>query len=105
MVSKENLVRELPLSEQKTINLNREQAFALGHPVRWKILQLLQTQILHADEIARKLGIKTKTITGIRHHIEILNAAGVIEIAKLTRHRGGMFQYYRPIIIIEGMQQ
>jgi DNA-binding transcriptional ArsR family regulator len=57
---------------------------------------LLYKKQLNAVQITkriRKLGYK-KALTTIRHHIEILKDAGLIEVIKIDESRGGITKYY-----------
>ena len=71
-------------------------AKAIEDEMRAKILQLLYKKQLNAVQITkriRKLGYK-KALTTIRHHIEILKDAGLIEVIKIDESRGGITIYY-----------
>ena len=71
-------------------------AKAIEDEIRAKILQLLYKKRLNAVQITKrlkKLGNK-KALTTIRHHIEILKDAGLIEIVKIEESRGGVTKYY-----------
>ena len=71
-------------------------AKAIEDEIRTKILQLLYKKRLNAVQITnriKKLGYK-KALTTIRHHIEILKDAGLIEVVKIEESRGGVTKYY-----------
>ena len=71
-------------------------AKAIEDEIRTKILQLLYKKRLNAVQITnriKKLGYK-KALTTIRHHIEILKNAGLIEVIKIDESRGGITKYY-----------
>ena len=71
-------------------------AKAIEDEIRAKILQLLYKKRLNAVQITKrlkKLGYK-KALTTIRHHIEILKDAGLIEVIKIEESRGGITKYY-----------
>ena len=71
-------------------------AKAIEDETRTKILQLLYKKRLNAVQITnrlKKLGNK-KALTTIRHHIEILKGAGLIEVVKIEESRGGVTKYY-----------
>ena len=71
-------------------------AKAIEDEIRAKILQLLYKKQLNAVQITnriKKLGYK-KALTTIRHHIEILKDAGLIEVIKIEESRGGITKYY-----------
>ena len=79
------------------LTVNTVCAKAIEDDVRAKILQLLYKKRLNAVQITKKLkklGQK-KALTTIRHHIEILKDAGLIEVVKIEESRGGVTKYYR----------
>ena len=61
-----------------------------------KILQILYNKQLDAYRITqhlKKFGHK-KALTTIRHHLDILKTAGLIEIVKIEESRGAIIKYY-----------
>ena len=87
---------------KKNININRiitigvEHAKAVDDPLRVKILQILYNKQLDAYRITqhlKKFGHK-KALTTIRHHLDILKTAGLIEIVKIEESRGAIIKYY-----------
>ena len=63
---------------------------ALNDPVRIKILEILSHKQMTTEEIAkilRRSGHKKATTT-IRHHLDILKSAGLIEVSKMVEARG-----------------
>jgi len=78
------------------LTVNTICAKAIEDEIRAKILQLLYKKRLNALQITKrlkKLGYK-KALTTIRHHIEILRDAGLIEVIKIEESRGGITKYY-----------
>jgi len=78
------------------LTVNTICAKAIEDEIRAKILQLLYKKRLNAVQITKrlkKLGYK-KALTTIRHHIEILKDAGLIEVIKIEESRGGITKYY-----------
>jgi len=78
------------------LTVNTVCAKAIEDEIRAKILQLLYKKRLNALQITKrlkKLGYK-KALTTIRHHIEILRDAGLIEVIKIEESRGGITKYY-----------
>ncbi len=73
-----------------------EKARALGDPVRAAILQILSAREASIAEI--KLGLEKQGMrmapTTIRHHVDLLKKAGLVELARLREARGGMLKYY-----------
>ena len=97
-----NLIEEMSILLQKELRVNRilttniEQAKALDDIARVKILQTLYHNELSAEQIANELhktGYKKATTT-IRHHLDVLKNAGLIEIVKMEESRGAVMKYY-----------
>ena len=76
--------------------LGYQSARALNDPVRIKILEILSHKQMTTEEIAkilRRSGHKKATTT-IRHHLDTLKSAGLIEITKMVEVRGAVRKYY-----------
>jgi len=87
---------EKEISIDRTIAVNNDVSRALARPTRGKIVELLNKKQLNVEQIRRrlkKLGYK-KSVTTIRHHIEILKDSGLIEITKIEESRGAITKYY-----------
>ena len=68
------ILMEKEITIGRTILANNDESSALARPTRGKIVELLNKKQLNAEQIRRrlkKLGYK-KSVTTIRHHIEIL---------------------------------
>jgi len=87
---------------EKQIKINRivttsvGQARAIDDPARSKILEILYHKKLNAEQISKelnKVGHK-KAVTTIRHHLDILKVAGLIEIVKIEESRGAITKFY-----------
>ena len=90
------ILMEKEISIDRTITVNNDVSSALARPTRGKIVELLNKKQLNVEQIRRrlkKLGYK-KSITTIRHHIEILKDSGLIEIIKIEESRGAITKYY-----------
>ena len=71
-------------------------AQALNDPVRLKILEILSHKQMSAEEVVKALsssGFKKATTT-IRHHLETLKCAGLIQPTKMIEVRGAVMKYY-----------
>lgn len=87
---------------EKQIKINRvmtisvEQARALEDPARSKIVEILYHKQLTTDQITKELQKNgcNKAVTTIRHHLEILKEAGLIEIVKIQEIRGAIAKFY-----------
>ena len=90
------MLLEKKISVNNILTVNTICAKAIEDEIRAKILQLLYKKRLNAVQITKrlkKLGYK-KALTTIRHHIEILKDAGLIEVIKIEVSRGGITKYY-----------
>lgn len=97
---------------QKELKVNRilitniAQAKALDDVARIKILQILYHNELSAEQIAdevHKTGYK-KALTTIRHHLEVLKNARLIEIVKMEEARGAVIKYYGTSVKLLGYE-
>ncbi len=80
--------------------LGHRSAQALNDPVRIKILEILSHREMTAEEISRMLkrsGLRKATTT-IRHHLDSLKNAGLIEVSKIEEVRGATKKYYMPTL-------
>jgi DNA-binding transcriptional ArsR family regulator len=78
------------------VSIDSEKAKALEDPIRVAILDILSRQSCSIMEIVEKLkehGI-VKAPTTIRHHVDILKKAGLIELTELRETKGGILKYY-----------
>ncbi len=97
---------------QKELKVNRilasniRQAKALDDVARIKILQSLYHNELSAEQIVdelHKTGYK-KAITTIRHHLEVLKNAGLVEVVKMEEARGAVMKYYGTSVKLLGYE-
>jgi len=65
---------------------------AMSHPVRVRILALLQERAASPVELARWLDA---TVGTVAYHVRTLRALGLIELVAETRVRGGLVHHYR----------
>ena len=96
------LQKELKIN--KILTTNADQAKALDDTARIKILQILYRKQLTTDQIVEELnktGYKKATTT-IRHHIDVLKNAGLIEIVKMEEVRGAVMKYYGTSVRLMG---
>ena len=96
------LQKELKIN--KILTTNADQAKALDDVARIKILQILYHKQLTTDQIVEelnKMGYKKATTT-IRHHIDVLKNAGLIEIVKMEEVRGAVMKYYGTSVRVMG---
>jgi DNA-binding transcriptional ArsR family regulator len=80
--------------------LGYQSAHALNDPVRLKILEILSHKQMTTEEVSkilRRAGHKKATTT-IRHHLDTLKNAGLIEVTKMVEVRGTVAKYYMPTL-------
>ncbi len=88
----------------KTLATNVEQAKALDDYARIRILQILYHKQLSTEQIVEELhkeGYKKATTT-IRHHLDVLKDAGLVEIVKMEEIRGAVQKYYGTTVKVLG---
>lgn len=81
---------------RRVTTLNHMSAQGLSDPARMRILELVSHKPMNAEEIAKALGnggVKKATTT-VRHHLDTLKEAGLIEPAKMVEVRGAVMKYY-----------
>jgi DNA-binding transcriptional ArsR family regulator len=85
---------------KRVTTLGHSAAQALNDPVRIKILEILSHKQMSADEIAKALGSSgyTKATTTVRHHLDTLKSAGLIQATKMVEVRGAVMKYYSPTL-------
>ncbi|RNJ76440.1 MAG: ArsR family transcriptional regulator [Nitrosopumilus sp. H8] len=87
---------EKQIRVNRIVTTSQDHARAIEDPIRAKTVEILYRQALSAEQITsalRKAGHK-KALTTIRHHLEILKDAGLIEIAKINESKGAIIKYY-----------
>jgi DNA-binding transcriptional ArsR family regulator len=65
---------------------------ALSHPLRVRILGILEEQTTSAVEISRTLGAEIGVVS---YHIRTLHRLGLLELVRETPRRGAIQRYYR----------
>jgi DNA-binding transcriptional ArsR family regulator len=81
---------------KRVTTLGYQSAQALSDPVRIRILEILSHKQMNTEEITkvlRRSGYKKATTT-IRHHLDTLKSAGLIEVTKMVGVRGVVMKYY-----------
>ena len=79
---------ELPLR----LVVNTAQQFkAIGEPLRWRILSVIQNQPATAKQIAQRLKVSHGTIG---HHLQVLEEAGLAQVAARRLVHGIVAKYY-----------
>jgi DNA-binding transcriptional ArsR family regulator len=89
------LEADVPIRD--VITTDPEKAKALENDVRAKILDMLAEKELTIEGIHAELGRRgeQKAETTIRHHVNVLEDAGMVELSQLEEVGGGTQKYYR----------
>ena len=89
------LESDVPIRD--VITTNPEKAKALENDVRAKILDMLADEELTIQAIREELRRRgeEKAETTVRHHVNVLRDADMVEIARLEEAGGGTRKYYR----------
>ena len=85
---------DVPIRDVITTDL--ETAKALENDVRAKILDMLADEAMTIAEIRTELERRgeEKAETTVRHHVDVLEDAGLVELARLEEAGGGTLKYY-----------
>ena len=89
------LESDVPIRE--VVTTDPEKAKALENDVRAKILDMLAVEEMTIKEIHDELHRRgeEKAETTVRHHVNVLKDAGMVEIARLEEAGGGTRKYYK----------
>lgn len=70
---------------------------AIEHPLRATMLDLLGDEAMHVEELTQALADRghDKAPTTVRHHLDILKDAGLVEIDAVEARGGAALKYYR----------
>ena len=88
---------ETDVPVRNVITTDPEKAKALENDVRAKILDMLADQEMSIREIHEELQRRgeDKVETTVRHHVNVLKDAGLVEIARLEDASGGTLKFYK----------
>lgn len=89
------LETDVPIRD--VITTNPTQAKALENPVRAKILDMLADNEMTIEHIHAELERRgeDKAETTVRHHVNVLKDAGMVELARLEEAGGATQKYYK----------
>jgi DNA-binding transcriptional ArsR family regulator len=73
--------------------LDEDVARALAHPLRQRILMLLEREVQTPLDLARSMN---EPLNKIGYHVHALREAGCIELVKTEHRRGAVAHFYRP---------
>ena len=85
------------VSIREVVTTDPEKARALDNDVRAKLLDMLVDEEMTIEEIHGELQRRgeEKAETTVRHHVNVLQDAGMVEISRLEEAGGGTRKYYR----------
>ncbi len=86
--------REVPV--RSIVAIQAKQARALQAPIRLAMLEMLAQRPMSVEGLSEELpahGFRKATNT-LRHHLEILVSAGLVELAVLEQTRGAVLKYF-----------
>jgi DNA-binding transcriptional ArsR family regulator len=95
-----NTILQKTVKSARIVSLDQKSAQALSEPLRLRILEVLSHKPMSAEELTRALenfGHK-KAVTTIRHHLDALKSAGLIEATRMVEVRGAVLKYYSPTV-------
>ena len=89
------LESDVPIRD--VVTTNPEKAKALENDVRAKILDMLAAEEMTIEKIHDELHRRgeERAETTVRHHVNVLKDAGMVEIARLEEAGGGTRKYYK----------
>ncbi|MBV0901227.1 winged helix-turn-helix domain-containing protein [Haloarcula salina] len=75
---------------------------AVDEPVRAMILDMLAEEAMTVEAVHEELGGRgfERTVNTIRHHINELRNAGLVEVERMEERRGGTLKFYRANTIV-----
>ena len=83
----------MPISNEFTLS-RLEQVRALADPLRLRLVDALVARELPVAGLAKALDAPA---TRLYHHVDLLHEAGLIEITRRVKRRGGEERYYRAV--------
>ena len=96
VVKNMSILLDKSIQINRTVSLNEEEAYALGTSIRAEIVEMLYKKTMNVFEIAKNLkqAEHDKTTSAIRHHINVLKKAKLIEVVKIEERRGTVMKHY-----------
>jgi len=85
-----------PVQIKSVIVTSIEKSKALEDPLRAAMLELLSHKAMSIEDIVKELKKLryNKAPTTIRHHLELLKKAGLVELTRIEDVKGGSLKYY-----------
>ena len=83
-----------PTSAQDAGELDEALLRAISHPLRHRLLSMLDGRIASPNELARELGLPLGRVS---YHIRLLNDLGAIELVRTEPRRGALEHFYKAV--------
>ncbi len=77
--------------ESKEAPVDQRLIKALGHPVRMRVLDILNARVASPSELAKELG---EPLGNVAYHVKILEETGSIELVRTAPVRGALEHFY-----------
>ena len=81
-------------SAQNAGELDEALLKAISHPLRHRLLGMLDARVASPNELARELELPLGRVS---YHIRLLNDLGAIELVRTEPRRGALEHYYRAV--------
>lgn len=78
--------------KKKPSKLGERLTNAISHPIRVKVLGILNRRVASPSEMAKEIGVNLSLLS---HHVRVLKDEGCIELVKTEPRRGAVEHYYR----------
>ena len=86
---------DIPNDRRRTrANSTRRSSRAISHPLRHRLLGMLDGRIASPNELARELGLPLGRVS---YHIRLLNDLGAIELVRTEPRRGALEHFYSAV--------
>lgn len=76
----------------KKPGLGAQVASVISHPLRVKVLGILNRRVASPNELSKELNVELSLLS---HHVKVLRQRGCIELVKTEQRRGAVEHYYR----------
>lgn len=83
------------MATKKQAELDQRLVKAMGHPLRHRILSLLNEKVASPVEIARELD---EPLGNVSYHVRILHQLKCVELVRTTPRRGAVEHHYRAVM-------
>ena len=84
-------------SAQDAVELDEALLRAISHPLRHRLLGMLDGRIASPNQLARELGLPLGRVS---YHIRLLSDLGAIELVRTEPRRGALEHFYRAVTTV-----